>query len=207
MHRAEQRPPAERSTHSKPIVTATSVTSNVITVTAQHSLSVGTQVKLQGTAESNVNGALADDCYRSQDRHLITPALRQRSSRQLQQRLQILAMWQIVPAYPIYQAGNPSVSGHRGDHGAGRHRCLDGDQPQGSRIQIESHPSQQRSRLASQPGRANARTALQSACSRRLNRYLTTGSRTSRTASTRSAIGAARTRRSEPSSKTNGNFS
>jgi hypothetical protein len=93
----------------KPIVTATSVTSNVITVTAQHSLSVGTQVKLQGTAESGVNGQLltiATVIGSAPNYTGFTAALTIGNYSNASDTGNV----QIVPAYPVYQAGNPSVS-------------------------------------------------------------------------------------------------
>ena len=90
-------------------ITATAVSANVITVTAQHSLSVGTQVKLQGTAESNINNILltiATVIGTSPNFTGFTAAITAGNYSNASDTGNI----QIVPAYPIYQAGNPSVS-------------------------------------------------------------------------------------------------
>jgi hypothetical protein len=91
------------------IVTATAVSTDVLTVTAQHSLAVGTQVMLQGTQESNVNGALLTilSVAGSAPNYTgFTAALAVADYSNASDTGNV----QIVPAYPVYQAGNPSVS-------------------------------------------------------------------------------------------------
>jgi len=90
-------------------VTVTAVSTGVITVTTKHSLSIGTQVKLQGTAETNVNGVLltiATVTGTAPNYTAFTAALNVGNYSNASDTGNV----QIVPAYPVYQAGNPSVS-------------------------------------------------------------------------------------------------
>jgi len=86
------------------VVTATSVTSDVLTVTAQNALTQGMQVVLKGTAESFLNGTILTVLTASPTG--FTAALQTGNYTNPSE----TATGTIVPAYPIYQAGNPSVS-------------------------------------------------------------------------------------------------
>lgn len=91
------------------LITETAVATGVLTVTAQHSLSVGTQVMLQGTAESNVNGQLltiATVIGSAPNYTGFTAVLNVGNYTNASDTGNV----QIVPVYPVYQAGNPSVS-------------------------------------------------------------------------------------------------
>jgi len=86
------------------IVTGTSVTSNIITVTAANGLTPGTVVKLQGTSESFLNNQpLTVIAANSAS---FTAAF---THGDYSNGSDTGNVW-IVPVYPIYQAGNPSVS-------------------------------------------------------------------------------------------------
>jgi hypothetical protein len=85
-------------------VTATSVTSNVITVTAANGLLPGTVVKLANTSESFLNGQplTVIAANSASFTAAFTHADYSNGSD--------TGTGTIVPVYPIYQAGNPSVS-------------------------------------------------------------------------------------------------
>ena len=85
-------------------VTATSVTSNIITVTAANGLQAGTVVKLANTSESFLNGqSLTVIAANSAS---FTAAFTHADYSNGSD----TGTGTIVPVYPIYQAGNPSVS-------------------------------------------------------------------------------------------------
>jgi hypothetical protein len=86
------------------IVTGTAVTSNILTVTAANGLTPGTVVKLQGTSESFLNNQpLTVIAANSAS---FTAAFTHGDYSNGSDTGNV----QIAPVYPIYQAGNPSVS-------------------------------------------------------------------------------------------------
>jgi hypothetical protein len=86
------------------VVTGTSVTSNIITVTAANGLTPNTVVKLQGTSESFLNNQPLTVIAANSASFTAAFTYGDYSNGA------DTGFVQIAPVYPVYQAGNPSVS-------------------------------------------------------------------------------------------------